>query len=65
MHSHPARVACWKSAVALSTCCLICRATVLCHEPMSPATIPRTPPGGFWKAVNLPIRMTLNTSWGM
>ena len=59
MHSVPALVdiAYWKGAVHRSTtllsCCAIVRETN--RLTMSPTTIPRTPPRGFWRAVNLPI----------
>ena len=66
--SHPALVfrAYWKGAVATSTlleiCVAIVRATSL--RKMSPTTIPRTPPSGFWSAVRRPSLIAPKMSWG-
>ena len=54
-HSQPAVViACWHGLVARSTA-----AAVTSRRITSPATMPRTPPSGLDKAVNIPIRTML------
>ena len=68
MHSQPALVdnAYWCGEVAASTawpnCWAMVRATSL--RTTSPATMPRTLPSGFVKAVILPNLIILTTDWG-
>ena len=56
----------WNGEVAASTAGVIDCAMVLATNlrTMSPHTMPRTPPPGFSKAVNLPMRSNVNTSGG-
>ena len=52
----------WNGEVAASTAGAMVLTTSL--RTMSPHTMPRTPPPGFSKAVNLPMRSNVNTSGG-
>ena len=67
-HSVPARVrrAYWNGAVKRSTASIICWATVRPTKRLmtSPATMPRTPPSGFWSAVILPMRIASTATSG-
>ena len=68
MHSQPLLVdmAYWKGAVAACTSSIICWDIVRATNrlTMSPTTMPRTPPLGFWRAVMRPNRMASRTDVG-
>ena len=68
-HSVPARVlsACWNGAVKRSTASMICWATVRPTKRLitSPASMPRTPPSGFWSTVILPMRIASTATSGV